>query len=474
MRVESKKFFKKALRKNQYIQGFNAVPLFLNIAGLSGFAMKKKLGFGYSQFNFDYQDGYCEMGYLEDDLKRIWKIVKNKIRKDRKYLEKIANSYFETFKRHEKFFSLLDIPGLRIIDERNLIRIFKRCAEAMSDSVGVAHIVDSVGIEIEKEFKGELFQLLKDKSKFNYYAAELTRPLELSFLAEEENELLKIKKAENKKEKLESHARKYAWLQNSYAGPKKLDANFFKDKMRSLPNVPHRPGLSKNKIIKELDLKKSIIGMINIIDFSTVWQDRRKANILKTIGYLGTMVKEIGRRANIRPELLYYMGQTDIKKISRISDIKKLKADLIRRKSGSFFVCTDNSEVILYGREYRLLQEMKHKSGKETYNKELHGSTANIGTAIGRVTICKGIESLAKVQTGDVLVSSMTRPEFMPALKKASAIITDEGGITSHAAIIARELNIPAIIGTKVATKVLKNGMLVEVKANHGIVRILR
>jgi pyruvate,water dikinase len=66
----------------------------------------------------------------------------------------------------------------------------------------------------------------------------------------------------------------------------------------------------------------------------------------------------------------------------------------------------------------------------------------------------------------------MTRPEYLPAMKKAAAFVTDEGGITCHAAIVAREMGKPCIIGTKVATKVLKNGDLVEVKGNHGVVLI--
>ena len=68
----------------------------------------------------------------------------------------------------------------------------------------------------------------------------------------------------------------------------------------------------------------------------------------------------------------------------------------------------------------------------------------------------------------------MTRPEYLPAMKKAAAFITDEGGITCHAAIIAREMKKPCIIGTKIATQVLKDGDMVEVKANHGLVIILK
>ena len=82
------------------------------------------------------------------------------------------------------------------------------------------------------------------------------------------------------------------------------------------------------------------------------------------------------------------------------------------------------------------------------------------------------IES-ASFQDGSVLVTGMTRPEFVPLMKRASAIITDEGGITCHAAIVSRELKKPCIIGTKIATQVLKDGDLVEVDADNGVVRIL-
>ena len=74
---------------------------------------------------------------------------------------------------------------------------------------------------------------------------------------------------------------------------------------------------------------------------------------------------------------------------------------------------------------------------------------------------------------GDILVTGMTRPEFMNVIKKASAIITDVGGILCHAAITAREMKIPCIVGTAVATKVLKDGDIVEVDANSGIVKII-
>jgi len=147
------------------------------------------------------------------------------------------------------------------------------------------------------------------------------------------------------------------------------------------------------------------------------------------------------------------------------------------RGKNSFFLLTPQGNRHAGGIVYQNLVRFQKKQSTEDRTQiaiDLHGTPANKGTAIGRVIICKTIAAIDKVKKGDILVASMTRPEFMPALKKAAAIITDEGGITCHAAIVARELNIPAVIGTKFATKVLKDGMLVEVRANHGIVKILK
>lgn len=104
---------------------------------------------------------------------------------------------------------------------------------------------------------------------------------------------------------------------------------------------------------------------------------------------------------------------------------------------------------------------------------EITGIVVSVGKAVGRVKIVMSAQNIDKVKKGDILVAPMTRPEHLIGMKKAAAIITDDGGITCHAAIIARELKIPCIISTKIATKVLKDGDEVEVDAEKGIVKIL-
>lgn len=100
----------------------------------------------------------------------------------------------------------------------------------------------------------------------------------------------------------------------------------------------------------------------------------------------------------------------------------------------------------------------------------LKGATGYPGKVTGTVKVISNPTKSAGFAEGDILVSGMTRPDFLPLMKKASAIITDSGGLLCHAAITARELKRPCVIGTKIATKVLKDGDIVEVNADKGLV----
>ncbi len=120
--------------------------------------------------------------------------------------------------------------------------------------------------------------------------------------------------------------------------------------------------------------------------------------------------------------------------------------------------------------------------GKQSANQEVQGgmdaSQATVllkglgaapGIATGSVKILKSSKEIDKIQKGDVLVAKMTSPDYVPAMKKAVAIITDEGGMTCHAAIVSRELGIPCMVGTSTATTTLKDGQVVTVDAKRGI-----
>ncbi len=119
----------------------------------------------------------------------------------------------------------------------------------------------------------------------------------------------------------------------------------------------------------------------------------------------------------------------------------------------------------------------KGKKEKKTVSEEdieskilLKGIGASPGIATGPVKIIMDVKEIDKVKEGDILVTKMTTPDMVPAMKKAAAIVTDEGGLTCHAAIVSRELGTPCVVGTKKATEILKDGMIVTVDGEKGIV----
>ena len=109
---------------------------------------------------------------------------------------------------------------------------------------------------------------------------------------------------------------------------------------------------------------------------------------------------------------------------------------------------------------------------RERKGNTLSGQPASSGRAKGIAVLAfSGAEANRRMKQGNILITAFTSVEYLPAMKKAAAIITDEGGLTCHAAITSREFNIPCIVGLKVATKVFSDGDIIEVDASKGLVK---
>ena len=129
--------------------------------------------------------------------------------------------------------------------------------------------------------------------------------------------------------------------------------------------------------------------------------------------------------------------------------------------------------MILENDKWSLLagEEVKQAVQLKVYEFEVKGMVANRGRARGEAKLIFDLEDMGKVKKGDIIISPMTRPELMSVILKASGIITDFGGILSHAAIVSREFGIPCIVGTEKATRVFKDGDLIELNAYDGVAR---
>ena len=104
----------------------------------------------------------------------------------------------------------------------------------------------------------------------------------------------------------------------------------------------------------------------------------------------------------------------------------------------------------------------------------LTGNTGYKGRYSGKCVVIKDFKKVSNFSKGSILVTGMTDPNYVPLMKKAGAIVTDAGGILCHAAIVSRELKIPCVIGTKVATQVFKTGDELEVDADNGVIKIVK
>jgi phosphohistidine swiveling domain-containing protein len=140
------------------------------------------------------------------------------------------------------------------------------------------------------------------------------------------------------------------------------------------------------------------------------------------------------------------------------------------------FICTsDGYSKIETLEDYEKNVDIVFQKEKADFNNlKIKGSIANKGKVEGIVKLVFSSRDLGKVNDGDIIVSPMTTVDMMPAIKKCAGIITDEGGIICHAAIVSRELNKPCIVATKAATNILKDNDRVELNADEGVITILK
>ena len=229
---------------------------------------------------------------------------------------------------------------------------------------------------------------------------------------------------------------------------------------------------SYNDVVKELQINQSEKKILKAARIFAYLKDFRDDFRRKGIFYIrSSLFAEIARRLNVNIEEITYLLEAEI--------IRALKTNrpvdknvIIGRKKGFVIRYSRKKITCVSGNKInQTLIELGLQSEKK--QTELVGAIASKGTATGRVVIVESVLDLPNVRKGDIIIAVTTHPDFVPAMQRASAIVTDEGGITSHAAIVSRELGIPCIVGTKNGTKILKSGDQVQVDANTGIIKIL-
>jgi len=491
------KLLKKLSQEEWYIEHTDAKPFFISphvrafVRGLHPAAYSIILNY--------YREGEMDwMTLIKEQIKLYEKVI-NKQKEDNNYWQKVFKKWLKKEEEFRKFYNKLVAKNIRIIPDKKLIGDIKKYVSFVDVSRRFSSIIDPFTFIVETEFKKMLVKF-GEKSKIDINEAYdiLTRPEFPSFFNARDIELADLAKnilRKGKKiipeslkskeiyKKIQSHIKKYSWIKmNSFTdGGKAYGFNEVFKEIRKIAREKPNKIIRKNKeylinrqkrrnYIRKYKFNKEIVMVSNLIILFTNWQDIRKENSLMASYLNNKYFQEIARRKKIKKDVVAYLDYSEIGDLLegnlKVSEIEKRKKGvLFAFKKDSFKIFTDKKILKL------ILDNIINKKIEKT---EIKGTSASLGNVIGRVTIIRSIRDLKNMKKGDILITTMTRPEHIVAIKKAKAIVTDDGGITCHAAIVSRELGIPCIIGTRVATKTLKDGDKIEVDAKKGIVKILK
>ena len=233
--------------------------------------------------------------------------------------------------------------------------------------------------------------------------------------------------------------------------------------------------INKNKINLESYKRTLSDKLKKLFDFAQLTmylRDVRKEPIQKIFTVTSNLGRHMFKIRGLKAEDARYLFYEDLK--TGLYDKGSYSDIISKRKKGSVFYSNGKEVISEYDNFDEVKKQLYGLLSVNNANGELKGNVASKGHVKAKARIVLSESDFMDFKEGEVLITSMTRPEFVPLMKKASAIITDEGGITCHAAIISREINKPCIIGAKTATITIKNGDLIDVDANKGVIKIIK
>ncbi len=347
---------------------------------------------------------------------------------------------------------------------------------------------------LKKEIRKQLPAKMNEKGVIEIHNA-MTAPAHTSYTLHEEKELLLIVTViMEKKLKLNDAAvmsmlarvyDKYWWTSIGWeAMTPKTYEEFLKQlteylkEYKSIKQVDERIRIIDNnagsilakraELLKKYNISSAIIELIKLCDRYALYHDYRKEMQMRSLFGYYALLWEVARRTGNKEEDLIWL---DGEEVAGLLDKQLDKKEIMKRKKAMAVIKLEKGIEVYSGDDaFKKKKELIDMNIEQV--SEIRGEAASPGKVTARVKVCAGVkEALKKIKKGDVLVCGMTLPDYLPAMKLASAIITDEGGITCHAAIVGRELRKPTIVGCKIATSVLKDNDLVEVDGDLGVIK---
>ncbi len=320
-------------------------------------------------------------------------------------------------------------------------------------------------------FEAKILSLLAERSdhsaKKGEYFQSLTTPKRQTGIAKSQADIGLLVQNPSKNA-VEKYAATYMWLGYETALGQDLTVTEVLEKVKNFQTgVVNRP--DRQAIEKKLQLNRDEIELLDLFGEIIYLGKYREEAHMKVGVYLRPILEALAARLSLTYDELVRLTPPEINQaVSKGQPDRKL---IKSRQHKYGLVMLDGTYAPLSGKEVEQFEhQLLKKSGQID---SLQGVVANSGWVKGPAKVVLSRADFAKVRSYDIVVASMTSADYIPILSKCAGIITDVGGITSHAAVIARELHKPCITGTKLATQAINDGDTVELDANSGTITIL-
>lgn len=496
-------------KEPKWLKRFESNHPFLNLYLWTGVFNKNSLG-GENKNSLIISEGargkmtHYRLSRENDELKNLWQKKYLNIPLMHKNIRRIKDA----IRRMDSLIMRVnELDRKEIIDFSNtkLLNFYDKYVKFFGEIFACyAMSQPEVSEAAEEKIKDLIKKKISDENRVLDYFVKLSTSPNVSFLTIEEKEWLNIllNCLRNKipitvynlalLRLLKNHSRRFGWISTQESLPP-LDVNYYlkllKEQINQLNISRVQERISKIKNAPKL-IKRERSGALKIL------KDKKVANttaIMAEMSYLrislrlmwtkaayfiAPIFEEIGKRICLTEIETKFLTPEEVKDYL----VKKISLDkkILKNRMTKYVSWLKNGKLnIYYGNKADKIIKQELKDQPEISKiTELRGISASPGIARGLVKVIYShqdsqIQEVKKMKKGQILVAGSTKPQLIEACRKAAAIITDEGGMLSHAAIVSRELNIPCIVGTKDGTKILKDGDLVEVDANKGVVRIL-
>jgi phosphohistidine swiveling domain-containing protein len=431
----------------------------------------------------EYKDNKFQIYYALKDNHHFLSVL-NKFTRKPELLTVLEKYLTETRERAIKRISSLDVVNLNNKKLSAILGFYYLQTQELHKPAMILRLIDRGVLEYFKNSTGHLktadYSSLLSASSRQSFATQENIAL-LTLAGKVKNKTINIKSDTYKRE-LKKIYNKFYWLTLGYYDEPLATLASYDNRLVAL--VKQNPlkllRTLKDGFIKEQKEKRLVIAKLSKVE-------KRVAKVAGEVSYLkdyfkfstnklqlfGEVIfKEISRRTGLKIGFIKDLSHADAIALALTGKYNKQIASKYQKHA--VFISLTGKIKIRYDGAIADKYEKKFLSYTKNISGEFKGRIACMGIVSGSAKIVHSPKDFNKVNKGDILVVMNTGPDFVPILSRVGAIVAEEGGITAHVSVISREMKIPCVVGIPRVSREIKNGDLLEVDANKGIVKILK